>query len=146
MKRFYRFGWLVLLLALPVLAQGTTNFSALTVREVGSFLSTLPTDFYGVQPAAAKAQIDAIKPFVLDVREPSEYKEGFIAGAVNIPIRDLPAKIGNLPKDKPILVYCGIGHRGAMATVFLRGQGYNVKSIMGGYKAWVAANLPVEKN
>lgn len=136
---------LVALLALvPVLAS-STNFSALTVREVGSFLTALPTDFYGVQPAAAKAQIDAIKPFILDVREVSEYKEGYIAGAVNIPIRDLPAKITSLPKDKPILVYCGIGHRGAMAVVFLRGQGYNVKSIMGGYKGWVGANLPVVK-
>ncbi len=136
---------LVALLALvPVLAS-STNFSALTVREVGNFLTTLPTDFYGVQPAAAKAQIDAIKPFILDVRDPSEYKEGYIAGAVNIPIRDLPAKIASLPKDKPILVYCGIGHRGAMAVVFLRGQGYNVKSIMGGYKGWVGANLPVVK-
>lgn len=136
---------LVVLLALvPVLAS-STNFSALTVREVGNFLTALPTDFYGVQPAAAKAQIDAIKPFILDVREPNEYKEGFIAGAVNIPIRDLPAKIASLPKDKPILVYCGIGHRGAMAVVFLRGQGYNVKSIMGGYKGWVGANLPVVK-
>lgn len=136
---------LVALLALvPVLAS-STNFSALTVREVGNFLTALPTDFYGVQPAAAKAQIDAIKPFILDVREPNEYKEGYIAGAVNIPIRDLPAKIASLPKDKPILVYCGIGHRGAMAVVFLRGQGYNVKSIMGGYKGWVGANLPVVK-
>ncbi len=136
---------LVALLALvPVLAS-STNFSALTVREVGNFLTALPTDFYGVQPPAAKAQIDAIKPFLLDVREVNEYKEGYIAGAVNIPIRDLPAKIASLPKDKPILVYCGIGHRGAMAVVFLRGQGYNVKSIMGGYKGWVGANLPVVK-
>ncbi|MGK0617342.1 rhodanese-like domain-containing protein [Meiothermus cerbereus] len=135
---------IVLLALVPVLAS-SANFSALTVREVGNFLNTLPTDFYGVQPPAAKAQIDAIKPFLLDVREPNEYKDGFIAGAVNIPIRELSAKVGSLPKDKPILVYCGIGHRGAMAVVFLRGQGYNVKSIMGGYKAWVAANYPVVK-
>ncbi|WP_337868422.1 rhodanese-like domain-containing protein [Meiothermus sp.] len=136
---------LVVLLALvPVLAS-SANFSAITVREMGTFLSTLPTDFYGVQTAAAKAQIDAIKPFLLDVREASEYKEGFIAGAVNIPIRELPAKLASLPKDKPILIYCGIGHRGALAVPFLRGQGYNVKSIMGGYKGWVAANLPVVK-
>ncbi len=136
---------LVVLLALvPVLAS-SANFSALTVREMGTFLSTLPTDFHGVQVAAAKAQIDAIKPFILDVREASEYKEGFIAGAVNIPIRQLPANMASLPKDRPILVYCRIGHRGAMAVPFLRGQGYNVKSIMTGYNGWVAANLPVVK-
>lgn len=145
MKNLYKVGWVLVLAILPVLA-ASSNFSALTVREVGSFLTDLPSDFYGMQPAAAKAQMDAIKPYILDVREPSEFKDGFIAGAVNIPIRELASKIASLPKDKPIIVYCGIGHRGAMALVFLRGQGYNAKSIQGGYKSWVAANLPVEKN
>lgn len=145
MKNLYKVGWVLVLAILPVLA-ASSNFSALTVREVGSFLTDLPSDFYGMQPAAAKAQMDAIKPYILDVREPSEFKDGFIAGAVNIPIRELASKIASLPKDKPIIVYCGIGHRGAMALVLLRGQGYNAKSIQGGYKSWVAANLPVEKN
>ncbi|WP_235187239.1 rhodanese-like domain-containing protein [Thermus caliditerrae] len=141
-----KLAWLGLLLVLPVLAQATTTtFSALTVRELGNFLTTLPADFYGIQPAAAKQMMDTLDVFVLDVREPSEYKDGRIPGAVNIPIRDLPKKVGELPKGKPIIVYCGIGHRGAMALVFLKGQGYNVKSILGGYKAWTGANLPVEK-
>ncbi len=136
---------LVVLLALvPVLAS-SANFSALTIREVGNFLSTLPTDFNAISATAAKAQIDAIKPVIVDVREPAELKEGFIAGAINIPIRELPAKIATLPKDKPILVVCKVGHRGSMAMVFLRGQGYNVKSISGGINAWVAANLPLVK-
>ncbi|MFD3005094.1 rhodanese-like domain-containing protein [Thermus tengchongensis] len=146
MKGMKKLAWLGLLLVLPVLAQATTTtFSALTVRELGNFLTTLPADFYGIQPAAAKQMMDTLDVFVLDVREPSEYKDGRIPGAVNIPIRDLPKKVGELPKGKPIIVYCGIGHRGAMALVFLKGQGYNVKSILGGYKAWTGANLPVEK-
>jgi rhodanese-related sulfurtransferase len=145
MKNVNRLFLVALLALVPVLA-ASNNFSALTVREVGTFLTELPTDFYGLQPTAAKAQMDALKPFILDVREPGEFKDGFIAGAVNIPVRDLPAKIATLPKDKPIIVYCGIGHRGAMALVFLRGQGFNAKSIQGGFKGWVGANLPVEKN
>lgn len=136
---------LVALLALvPVLAS-SANFSALTIREVGNFLSALPTDFHAIRPAAAKSQIDAIKPTLVDVREASEFKEGHIAGAINIPIRELPAKIATLPKDQPIIVYCKIGHRGAMAVLFLRGQGYNVRSISGGLDGWVAANLPIVK-
>ncbi|WP_353512343.1 rhodanese-like domain-containing protein [Thermus sp. LT1-2-5] len=141
-----KLAWFGLLLALPVLAQATTTtFSALTVREVGNFLTTLPQDFYGIQPAAAKQMMDTLDVFILDVREPSELQAGKIPGAVNIPIRDLPKRLGELPKGKPILVYCGIGHRGAMALVFLKGQGYNVKSILGGFKAWSEAKLPVEK-
>ncbi|WP_299429901.1 rhodanese-like domain-containing protein [uncultured Meiothermus sp.] len=134
---------LVLLLALvPVLAQ-SANFSALTVREVGTFISTLPADWHGVAPAAAKAQIDAIQPFILDIREVAEFREGHIAGAVNIPLRTLPANIAKVPRDRPIIVYCRIGHRGALALPFLRGQGYNARSLMGGLNAWTAANLPV---
>ncbi|MEZ0320581.1 MAG: rhodanese-like domain-containing protein [Thermus sp.] len=141
-----KLAWFGLLLVLPVLAQATTTtFSALTVREVGNFLATLPADFYGIQPAAAKQMMDTLDVFILDVREPAEFKDGRIPGAVNIPIRDLPKRLGDIPKGRPIIVYCGIGHRGAMALVFLRGQGYNVKSILGGYKAWTGANLPVEK-
>ncbi|MFN3369195.1 MAG: rhodanese-like domain-containing protein [Thermus sp.] len=141
-----KLAWFGLLLVLPVLAQATTTtFSALTVREVGNFLATLPADFYGIQPAAAKQMMDTLDVFILDVREPAEFKDGRIPGAVNIPIRELPKRLGEIPKGKPIIIYCGIGHRGAMGLVYLRGQGYNVKSILGGFKAWTGANLPVEK-
>lgn len=134
---------LVLLVALvPVLAQ-SANFSALTVREVGNFISTLPADWHGIAPAAARAQIDAIQPFILDIREPAEFREGHIAGSVNIPLRTLPANMARLPKDRPIIVLCRIGHRGALAIPFLRGQGYNARSLMGGLNAWTAANLPI---
>ncbi|AEV15833.1 MAG: rhodanese-like domain-containing protein [Thermus sp.] len=147
MKGMKKLAWFGLLLALPVLAQATTvTFSALTVREVGSFLTNLPTDFYGLQPAAAKQMMDTMEVFILDVREPNEFQAGRIPGAVNIPVRELPKRMGELPKGiKPIIVYCGSGHRGGMALVFLKGQGYNVKNIIGGFKAWSDAKLPVEK-
>lgn len=146
MRGMRKLAWIGLLLVLPVLAQATTTaFSTLTVREVGNFLATLPADFYGIQPAAAKQMMDTLDIFILDVREPAEFKDGRIPGAVNIPIRDLPKRVGEIPKGKPIIIYCGIGHRGAMGLVFLRGQGYNVKSILGGFKAWTGANLPVKK-
>jgi rhodanese-related sulfurtransferase len=132
-----------LLVLAPVLAAATPTFSALTVREVGNFITTLPADWHGVAPAAARAQIDAIQPFILDIREVAEFREGHIAGAVNIPLRTLPANIAQLPRDRPIIVYCRIGHRGALAIPFLRGQGYNARSLMGGLNAWTAANLPV---
>lgn len=145
MKGTRKLAWFGLLLVLPVLAQATTTFSALTVRELGNFLSTLPADFYGMQPAAAKQMMDTLEVFILDVREPAEFKAGRIPGAVNIPIRDLPKRLGEIPKGKPIILYCGSGHRGAMALVYLRGQGYNVRNVLGGFKAWSEANLPVEK-
>ena len=139
MKGTKKLAWLGLLLVLPVLAQATTvTYSALTVRELGNFLMNLPTGFYAIAPAAAKNMMDTVDVFILDVREPNEFAGERIQGAVNIPIRDLP-------KGKPIIVYCKVGHRGSMAMMFLRGQGYNVQSISGGLDGWKNAGLPVVK-
>jgi rhodanese-related sulfurtransferase len=146
MKGMKKLAWLGLLAVIPVLAQATTvTFSALTVREMGNFLTALPADFYGRAPAAAKQMMDTLDVFILDVREKSEYDAGRIPGAVHIPIRELPKRVGELPKGKPIIVYCGSGHRGGIALPYLRGQGYNVINIIGGFKAWSDAKLPVEK-
>ncbi|MFN4070805.1 MAG: rhodanese-like domain-containing protein [Thermus caldifontis] len=140
-----KLAWFGLLLVLPVLAQATTAFSPTTVRELGRYLETLPTDYYGVSPTTAKQMMDTLDVFILDVREPAEFKDGRIPGAVNIPIRELPKRIGELPKGKPIIVYCKTGNRGGQALVFLRVQGYNAKNLSGGIEAWKAANLPVAK-
>ena len=146
MKGTKKLAWLGLLLVLPVLAQATTvTYSALTVRELGNFLMNLPTGFYAIAPAAAKNARDTVAVFILDVREPNEFAGERIQGAVNIPIRDLPKRVGELPKGKPIIVYCKVGHRGSMAMMFLRGQGYNVQSISGGLDGWKNAGLPVVK-
>ncbi|MFN8498630.1 MAG: rhodanese-like domain-containing protein [Anaerolineae bacterium] len=118
--------------------------AALAVMD--KYISTLPDGFNGIAPAKAKEQMDAAKPFILDVREAKELQDnGKIAGAVNIPIRDLVKSLDKLPQDKaaPILVYCAIGHRGALALEALNLLGYtNVKSISGGFNGWKAANLP----
>ena len=110
------------------------------------YITGLPDGFGTITPAALKDQLAAAKPFLLDVREVSEVaSNGYIDGAVNIPIRTLAKNLDKLPaKDQPIVTYCAIGHRGAMAMETLQLLGYtNVKSIAGGFNAWKAANLPV---
>jgi rhodanese-related sulfurtransferase len=115
-----------------------------------TFLSTLPDSFDGVTPAAViQAMGKDPKPFILDVREPQELIDsGHIAGAVNIPLRSLLGNLDKLPADKnaPIITYCAIGHRGAMAMITLRLLGYtNVQSVFGGFSAWTDAKLPIAK-
>jgi rhodanese-related sulfurtransferase len=113
---------------------------------VGKYLAALPDGFGGIAPAALKDQIAAAKPFLLDVREPKELTDnGFIEGAVNVPIRTLAQNLDKLPaKDQPIVVYCAIGHRGAIAMMTLQLLGYtNVKSLSGGFNAWKAASMAV---
>jgi rhodanese-related sulfurtransferase len=109
-------------------------------------LSTMPADFYQIDPAAAQQQIENAKPFILDVRETAELANGKIAGSVNVPMRDLPKINGKLPENKtaPILTYCKVGYRGGMSVMILRMWGYtNVRTIRGGLDAWEKAGLPV---
>ncbi|MDR7554619.1 MAG: rhodanese-like domain-containing protein [Armatimonadota bacterium] len=109
-------------------------------------LTTMPADFYQIDPQAAERLMETAKPLVLDVREKAEWDTERIAGAVHVPIRELPKALDRLPDSRgaPIIVYCAIGVRGAMATTVLRMWGYtNVRNLRGGLNGWKAANLPV---
>lgn len=113
-----------------------------------NYLTAIPDGFFAAQPAAILKDIQANpQTFVLDVREPGELTQnGLIEGAVNIPLRELFNNLNELPQDKntPIVTYCAIGHRGAMAMTALQLIGYtDVRSIGGGFNAWLAASLPV---
>lgn len=103
----------------------------------------------GIAATALKDAIATAKPFLLDVREASELADaGMIEGSVNVPLKTLVKSLDKLPKDKtaPIVVYCAVGHRGAMGMMTLHLLGYtNVKSLSGGLNAWKAANLPTVK-
>jgi rhodanese-related sulfurtransferase len=113
------------------------------------FLAGLPADYYTVKADLLKGQIDAgSAPFLLDVRDPGELeKNGYIAGSVNLPVRNVLKNLDKLPaQDQPIVVYCGSAHRGAMIMAALRMLGYtDVRNLAGGLGAWVKAEFPVEK-
>ncbi|MGG6310364.1 rhodanese-like domain-containing protein [Paenibacillus macerans] len=76
-------------------------------------------------------------PIIIDVREPVEYKSGFIAGARNIPLSQLPRRLGDIPKDKLILLYCRSGMRSKNAAKILLKNGYTeLAHLQGGLSAW----------
>ncbi len=65
---------------------------------------------------------------VIDVREPFEYKQGHVSGALNIPLSELSAghpKLNHLDKSRPIITYCNSGNRSGMAVEILRKQGFS---------------------
>jgi len=77
-------------------------------------------------------------PFLLDVREASEFAENKIENATLIPLGTLPSRVGELPKDKPIVVYCRSGNRSVRAASFLVENGFkNVTNLSGGMNAWL---------
>ena len=75
---------------------------------------------------------------VLDVREPVEWDAGHVAGAVHIPLMDLPARLGELP-DGRLLVVCAVGARSARAVEYLLQLGHDATNLDGGLVEWQAS-------
>ncbi len=141
-------GTRVMVFAQDAVAEATAT-TAFDIQPVlVDYLQNLPDDFYGVKPENLLKELSSdTKPFLIDVREEKDIADGgYIAGAVLIPLRTLTQSLDMLPaQDQPIVIYCGIGHRGGIATEVLQLLGYtNVRSIFGGFTAWKAAGLPVE--
>src|SRR6476619_7380762 len=81
--------------------------------------------------------------YVIDVREPVEYVGGHVPGAELVPMAQLPAKIADLPKDRPVYVICASGNRSLAMTDFLQRAGVQAMSVAGGTQAWAAAGHPI---
>jgi len=91
-----------------------------------------------IAPEVLKILLDGkAAPLLLDVREPDECAVATLPDAVCIPLGDLGTRIGELPKDSPIVVYCYGGMRSMNALKLLRGKGFSKTiSLKGGVKAW----------
>ena len=77
-----------------------------------------------ISPDDARAKVKA-GALLLDVRTPGEFSAGAIPGAKNIPVQSLGSRLGELPKDKPIVVYCASGMRSASALGLLKKNGFD---------------------
>ena len=73
---------------------------------------------------------------LLDVRTKSEAARGMIGGFVNIPLDDLRDGLENIPKDKPVYVYCHSGLRSYIACRLLSGYGYDCYNLAGGWRLY----------
>lgn len=88
---------------------------------------------------------DLMKVTLVDVRTADEYALGHIDGALNIPLDDLRERIGEIPSDRPVYVYCGVGLRGYLASNILKENGYgDVRNLIGGIKTYKAATAEVK--
>jgi rhodanese-related sulfurtransferase len=88
------------------------------------------------------------KTVILDVREPAEFANGHVRDAINIPLKDLPQRLGDLEKSKSksIIVVCNVGIQSAKAAAQLQKAGFqDVYSLSGGLTAWQGQGLPVSK-
>jgi NADPH-dependent 2,4-dienoyl-CoA reductase/sulfur reductase-like enzyme/rhodanese-related sulfurtransferase len=98
----------------------------------------------GDMPLADWRRLGSDGQAAVDVREPDEFAAGHIAGAVNLPLSQLRGRYGELPRDRPLAVYCQVGQRGYYAVRFLLQHGYRAANLSGGwttYEALRAAGL-----
>ncbi len=93
-----------------------------------------------------KKLLETSNAFLLDVRTAGEFGGGHLPKATNIDFRspDFANKIKELPKDKPVFVYCLSGGRSAQAAEILRNNGYQVTELQGGYLKWTTKLKPLE--
>jgi len=76
-------------------------------------------------------------PFLLDVREPWEVAICALPGAVNLPMGEVPGRLNELPRDRPIVVICHHGMRSLQVTNFLRARGFELaQNLAGGVDSW----------
>ncbi|HSK38354.1 MAG TPA: rhodanese-like domain-containing protein [Arenibaculum sp.] len=74
---------------------------------------------------------------VLDVREPWELDICKLDDSLDVPMRTIPARVGDVPRDRPVVVLCHHGGRSANVTAWLRQQGFgNATNLQGGIHAW----------
>ena len=90
-------------------------------------------------------QVDTSKVTLVDVRTSDEYSLGSIPGAVNIPLDDLRSRMVEIPIDRPVWLFCGVGLRGYLASNILKGNGYKeVRNLIGGLKTYKTAIAKIE--
>jgi len=91
-------------------------------------------------PALDERIADVPELQLVDVRNPGEAAAGMIADAVNIPVGQLPDRLGELDPRTPTVVYCAGGYRSSVAASLLRQRGFtDVSDVLGGYNAWESA-------
>lgn len=82
---------------------------------------------------------------LVDTRNVDEWGEGVVAGALLLEVAELERRLDEVPKDRPVICTCSVGHRGAIGASILQRHGYErVHNLLGGLKAWKAHGFPLE--
>jgi phage shock protein E len=115
--------------AVALAGAATTSGGAADYSEIMKLQATEPANLY-----------------LLDVRTPGEYYQGHIPGSVHIPMNQIQGKVGQIPRDKKIIVVCATGARSGAVTSFLARQGFPwVKNYARGISDWARRGLPVSR-
>ena len=79
-------------------------------------------------------KLDKSKITIVDMREEQEYSNNGFEGSLNIPVSKFWAGVDNIPKDKPVYVFCESGYFSEEMVILLEERGYDATNVLGGYK------------
>jgi rhodanese-related sulfurtransferase len=97
-------------------------------------------------PQQAHDAVSSGGAVLIDVREPWEWEQQRIGGAVLIPLAEVPERLGEIPDDRDVYVYCRVGGRSGRAVEFLHEHGRpRAINVAGGIEGWEEAGLPIER-
>ena len=95
-------------------------------------------------PLAAERLAGPNPPLIVDVRAPRERDAKRIDGSISVPLNHLSERLAELPKTRPLLVFCAGGYRSSIAASLMQRHGFeDVSELAGGLAAWETAKLPV---
>jgi rhodanese-related sulfurtransferase len=122
--------------------------AALVLALATAGCSDAAADTNAVSLETARAEHEAGRVVLIDIREPNEHATGVAAGAVLLPMRQLGARVGEIPVDpaKPVLLICNTQNRSRATLKALREQGYgHVRFVQGGMSEWARRGWPMVK-
>jgi rhodanese-related sulfurtransferase len=124
----------IILIAVAFVSGAMLVWPLVKGRASGPSLSTLQ----------ATQLINASNPQVIDIRDADAFAKGTLPNARNIPAGKVAERLGELKKDKPVLLVCDTGTRAGRIAAQLRSSGFkDVYVLGGGLAAWREAGLPV---
>ena len=123
--------------------------AVVTFLLIQDFFESAFKKYKSLSPMLAVAKMNQENVTIIDVREPNEYKKGYIENAINIPLAKLEEKIDTFAdkKNSPVIVVCQTGTRSLPGCKTLTKNGFNdVYSMIGGMQSWEDSNLPIRIN
>ena len=134
--------------ALPDPVRRLATLAFVGFALVGAGCSDAAADNNAVSLDTARAEHEAKRVTLIDIREPDEHATGVAAGAKLLPMRQLSSRIAEIPTDpnQPVLLICNTQNRSSATLRALRERGYgHVRYVQGGMSEWARRGWPMVK-
>jgi len=132
----------------PMPLRRTVSLALLATGLAAAGCSQASADPDVVSLETARAEFEAGRALLIDIREPAEHATGVAAGAQLLPMRQLGARLGEIPLDpaQPVLLICNTQNRSKATLQALRERGYgHVRYVSGGMSEWARRGWPMVK-